>query len=629
MADYKTPGVYVEEISTLPPSAGQVPTAIPAFVGYTQKALKSGKDLTGIPVFISSLLDYKALFGEGYNPQKIEVELDKTSSIKNITFDRKFFMYDSMRMFFANGGGQCFVVSVGNYTQDIEFDKLSAGVDAVLKEDLPTILVSPDAVLLPKKDQCYALQQQMLMQCFKLQDRVALFDIYDGYIDRADEDVVMNFRNGIGVNHLKYGAAYYPWIQTTFAANFSYKNIVLKDADGKPIKLETLVEDPTVINNLNDVITDLKEIEKFIVNPFGDNISFSEKFLKIPDDIKGTKEEVVYAAGVLKDLIVNFLKLRNGLKITNASVRNEFSSKTSTSSVFANVVRSLFSLELAVDLGIMENSTEFAEYDLKAVKQAVGYEGLEETSVVAKARILLKTLFESLVEVLSALKKDAVSIERFYDKMVFDTNVLYQSVVNEVSKESSKLPPSGAIAGVYANVDASRGVWKAPANVSLSSCVRPWVKINNDQQEDLNVDLTGGKSVNVVRAFVGQGNLVWGARTLAGNDNEWRYISVRRFFNMVEKSLKLSTNWAVFEPNDEVTWIKVKAMISNFLTNLWRAGALVGGSAGDAFFVNIGLGTTMTQVDVLEGRMNVEIGMAVVRPAEFIVLKFSHKFDLS
>jgi phage tail sheath protein FI len=153
------------------------------------------------------------------------------------------------------------------------------------------------------------------------------------------------------------------------------------------------------------------------------------------------------------------------------------------------------------------------------------------------------------------------------------------------------------------------------------------VKLDNQQQEDLNVDVNAGKSINAIRPFTGKGTLVWGARTLAGNDNEWRYISVRRFFNMVEQSVKLSTGWAVFEPNDVNTWIRVKAMIENYLTNLWKAGALAGPTPDAAFFVNIGLGTTMSAVDILEGRMNIEIGMAAVRPAEFIILKFSHKLQ--
>ena len=159
--------------------------------------------------------------------------------------------------------------------------------------------------------------------------------------------------------------------------------------------------------------------------------------------------------------------------------------------------------------------------------------------------------------------------------------------------------------------------------------VKPTIKITSKDQQDLNVDTTTGKSINAIRTFTGKGLLVWGARTLAGNDNEWRYIPVRRFFNMVAESVKKSTCWAVFEPNDANTWIKVKSMIENYLVQKWREGALAGAKPDEAFFVKIGLGTTMTAQDILEGRMNVEIGMAVVRPAEFIILKFYHKMQQS
>ncbi|MDD4946103.1 MAG: phage tail sheath family protein [Gallionella sp.] len=191
------------------------------------------------------------------------------------------------------------------------------------------------------------------------------------------------------------------------------------------------------------------------------------------------------------------------------------------------------------------------------------------------------------------------------------------------------LPPSGAIAGVYAATDSTRGVWKAPANVSLSNVIEPLIRLDNAHQDELNVDATTGKSINAIRAFAGKGTLVWGARTLAGNDNEWRYVPVRRFFNMVEESVKKSTYWAVFEPNDANTWVKVRGMIENYLTQKWREGALAGATPKEAFFVRCGLGVTMNADDILNGRMNVEIGMAAVRPAEFIILKFSHKLQTS
>jgi uncharacterized protein len=186
------------------------------------------------------------------------------------------------------------------------------------------------------------------------------------------------------------------------------------------------------------------------------------------------------------------------------------------------------------------------------------------------------------------------------------------------------LTPCAAVAGVYAQVDATRGVWKAPANVALSSVKAAAVKVSNSEQEALNVDVPGGKSINAIREFPGRGILVWGARTLAGNDNEWRYVNVRRFFNMVEESIRKSTAWAVFEPNDLNTWTKVRAMIENYLFLKWKEGALAGAKPDQAFYVQAGLGQTMTALDISEGRMHIHIGLAVLRPAEFIMLRVTH-----
>jgi uncharacterized protein len=215
------------------------------------------------------------------------------------------------------------------------------------------------------------------------------------------------------------------------------------------------------------------------------------------------------------------------------------------------------------------------------------------------------------------------------DAIQATNNALYNKIKTEIDKQHVVLPPSSGVAGIYVRVDATRGVWKAPANVNVLSIVKPEINYNDLDQENLNVDVVAGKSINAIRSFVGRGTLVWGARTLAGNDNEWRYVNVRRFFNMVEESTKKTSAQFVFEPNDANTWVKVRAMIENYLTVLWRQGALAGAKPEHAFFVKVGLGQTMTADDILNGKMIVEIGMAVVRPAEFIILRFMHKMQES
>ena len=191
---------------------------------------------------------------------------------------------------------------------------------------------------------------------------------------------------------------------------------------------------------------------------------------------------------------------------------------------------------------------------------------------------------------------------------------------------SLPIPPSGAVAGIYAATDRSSGIWTAPANASLKGVVAPAVRLNSVQQGNLNVHYSG-KSINVLRSFRGNGTMIWGARTLAGNDNEWRYIPVRRLFIQVEETIKKAIEPYLFENNDRNTWVKIESLIYNYLTKLWRSAALKGDSPKEAFFISIGLGKTMTEQDVLEGRMIVEIGLAAVRPAEFIVLTITHLRD--
>ena len=413
-----------------------------------------------------------------------------------------------------------------------------------------------------------------------------------------------------------------------FSTDFGFEDVKILNTEGEEVNLEDLVSDPTPILNLKAAIEDLKSVEAFVNNPKGEEGDFSESFHKIPSDKKGTIDEATTYITFIKETIDKIIEFKSS-GLANNLIINELNVKTNASSPLSTLVKGLASIDSSLGSGIINLESDYSDYDLVNNADSSLYEGVDEETKIKSAISSAKGQFDALLSILSDIKTDSIAIKDSLDKIVYDSNDFYKNVVNEVQKSASLIPPSGAIAGVYSQVDSDRGVWKAPANVSLSSTSAPCLRLDNKQQEDLNVDVTAGKSVNAIRPFTGQGTLVWGARTLAGNDNEWRYVSVRRFFNMVEKSLKLSTNWAVFEPNDVNTWTRVQGMIENYLTNLWKQGALPWATADAAFFVNIGLGSTMSQVDILEGRMNIEIGMAVVRPAEFIVLKFSHKLQES
>lgn len=185
------------------------------------------------------------------------------------------------------------------------------------------------------------------------------------------------------------------------------------------------------------------------------------------------------------------------------------------------------------------------------------------------------------------------------------------------------VPPSGTVAGIYARIDERRGVWKAPAGTS--SGVQGVVGLG-ETYTDSRQDLLNPNAVNVLREFSGRGILVWGARTLS-SDPEWRYVSVRRLANMIERSVVQDTQWVVFEPNDEPLWTSVRASIESFLVGLWTDGGLAGSKPGAAFFVKVGLGETMTPSDVSDGRLIITIGFAPLKPAEFTVIHITHKLS--
>ncbi|MCG3469088.1 phage tail sheath subtilisin-like domain-containing protein [Xenorhabdus bovienii] len=181
------------------------------------------------------------------------------------------------------------------------------------------------------------------------------------------------------------------------------------------------------------------------------------------------------------------------------------------------------------------------------------------------------------------------------------------------------LPPSAAIAGIYCKTDSSRGVWKAPANVALTGIKSLTDNVDDKRQGDMN-----DKGVNVIRSFTDRGFMVWGARTcVEASNTNWRYISVRRLFNSVERDIRQALRAVLFEPNNQLTWVRAKAAVDHYLYSLWQKNALMGNSPEEAYFVQIGQGITMTDTDIKEGKMIMKVGLAAARPAEFIVLQFT------
>ncbi|WP_119790504.1 phage tail sheath C-terminal domain-containing protein [Flavobacterium anhuiense] len=695
---YKTPGVYVEEIVKFPPSVAQVETAIPCFIGYTEKATnKINGDLKLKPTRITSLLEYERFFGFAKPETTISVTINDVSTengdtrsivVDQPTAKQPFLMYYSLQLFFANGGGPCYIISVGRYGNDLDEEdspvttitnssKLTDGLAELEKVDEPTLILFPDATRVDAitPTDFYGLYNSALMQCQNLQDRFTLIDTL-GYDESSPTDPNIDALRGeisAEKDTIKYGAAYYPHLETILDYAFDSSKIILKHysytakAYDKIAESLVAIESPTLgidatVAKLVDVTTTPGDISGQISDLFlqmysNDATGFDLGGTFVSNPAK--KTAFLEKLNILLTSLESLSLLRNSLNdeanaaistisdedmvIANniTSALTTFNSNFITANKIDSVYKNLKTLKKKIQdenataklLKIV--STDTVSFD-KELKKLVEYAPLNSQTAITVSTNNFSNIKADLLALLNAIKsvsgKDvnngALNGRKLSTLESID-NATYNKILTEIYNLPITLPPSSAIAGVYARVDRDRGVWKAPANVSLNYVIKPTVKITNTIQDNLNVDTVAGKSINAIRTFTGKGTLVWGSRTLAGNDSEWRYVPVRRFFNMAEESIKKATEQFVFEPNDANTWIRVRAMIENFLILQWRAGALAGAKPEQAFYVRIGLGQTMSAMDILDGKMIIEIGMAVVRPAEFIILRFSHKMQES
>ncbi len=589
--NYKTPGVYVEEVSLLPPSVAQVETAIPAFIGYTEKAEdEDGNPLLKVPTRVKSLLEYEAYFGKSHL-QPLQVTLSDLPPFQPLSVDFNggevpYRMYQALQMYFANGGGPCYIISTGDFDATTptpsldaidDYTELKEGLDAARKIDEITLILFPEADRL-SINQYYDIYKDVLSQCADLQDRFGLFDVLPSDTDAS------GFRNNIGVNNLSYGAAYYPYLDTKIVHPHSDSTVTLSHGAADAFNGQTLAALGTVaeaLAHLDQVVAAKTVADQAVID-------------SAPLPKTGKLEQYRIALGAAQKAH------KNGADALALVTDGTFTS--------AELDAAKATLDDVIGRSI-SSSTNNADIDIAITDLAASCADSETAANNILAQV-------NTDQGIAAARNP--NIKTFY------TNSFLAEVDTALSEFTVVMPPSSAVVGIYARTDNTRGVWKAPANVSINLINGPTVKVDNTDNDSFNVHSTG-KSINVIRSFTGKGTLVWGARTLDGNSNEWRYVSVRRFFNMVEESVKKASEQFVFENNDANTWVKVKAMIENFLILQWRAGALMGGKPEEAFFVKVGLGETMIQDDVLNGRMIVEIGMAVVRPAEFIILRFSHK----
>ena len=534
----RMPGSFIEEGGRNPSAVLAVSTSVPAFVGYTAKADQGSRSLRNTPWRIASLADFEQHFGGSPLATAVRFSFAESASTEEGTLTLAsgsyrlqqthgfYLLHSAMRLYFLNGGGPCYVVSVGGFEGSqgskgesggvqVSAAALLAGLSALQGESEPAVVLIPEAVLLSKAE-CAGVQNELLVQCgnslqLQARNRFAILDVHDGHQARNDgtSDCIEEFRTVIGVgqagdgdgngngngnesgNALSYGAAYYPWLHT---------NVLAASAVG-----------------------------------------------------------------------------------------------------FRNLATDSLPALVAV---------------------------LQQELLMLKMTPLRRSRLQVQASLIAAALASNTKAQAALDKRWAAISPAFKAVQIEMVRQLNLLPPSAAIAAVFAATDVARGVWKAPANVALNAVLSPAVTLSDADQAPLNIDVLQGKSINAIRAFPGRGAMVWGSRTLDGNSNDWRYISVRRHAMMIEQSAQRVLAAFVFESNDAASWTAVRVSLEEFLYSQWRQGALAGAKPEDAFAVQVGLGISMTQADVEAGLMHVILLLAPARPAEFIEIRLTQQLRM-
>ncbi|MDB5710418.1 MAG: hypothetical protein JWL96_2488 [Sphingomonas bacterium] len=584
-----TPNVYITEIDAFGTSIVGVPTGVPVFIGYTQFAGDpvTGKSLYNQPVQISSMTEYATYFGgpatqaftvstmpppatPGGSGSGTPVAVQSPSFVANYTSaaasgapsgganptpvptgfmlaptttGTQFNLYWQMRLFFANGGGNCYIVSAGSYwtnefplvatdptvagwtgnaialgdTTNPAGGGLQVGLNAAGYAKGPTMTVIPEACQLGAGDY-QTIVVAMLAQAQALQDRVAILDL-PGCMTANTIDEMTACQNALWtaiapqIASASYGAAYGPALNTSIVSK-------------------------------NDILfTNLQSADNSLIN----NILTTQAYM------------LYYSAKLTKNPQLDSIQaaIAAAFPLTGANAGSNTSSYSGSAANYPAVVGG--------------NTAQW---------------------------------------------------QSSLDNLLLNALPVFSQIEQQIADTMNVAPPSGAIAGVWNKSDVQSGVWNAPANIALASVVSPLYDMSDGEQGGFNVP-TNGQAIDIIRAQPGRGNVVWGARTLDGNSQDYRYIQVRRTLIYVEQTIKLALQSYVFAANDAITWTNVTSSISAFLTGLWQQGGLMGAKSSDAFTVNCGLGSTMTAQDVLNGYMVVAVTLQMIHPAEFIELTFT------
>ena len=574
MAEYLSPGVYVEEFESGGKPMEAVGTSTAGFVGLAMRG-----PVEGVPQLITNFSDFKRTYG-GY--------------LSENEFGEYRFLAYAVEHFFVNGGSRCFVARVapndakcakGQVPMDAPVMDIAAKNPGVWGDDI-RVVITPAS--------------------------------------KAKTQILEILENGGEKKYrVKNGAGFNPGDVVVYTdKTTSVYNRVVKNQDNVITFAQEYPEDVVDRNLLSAKTISTCEFNVEVkyddIVELYENVSFNIEASNYLDK-KVAKSDLItahYVGEAGEEIVAPF----TGLIAEDADDMGLIAVSLSGGSngSVSNISAADF---IGVDNGAGKRTgiQAFVDNDVVSI---MAVPGVTDPNV----QLMLVAHCENLASRFAVLDmpRDAKKVQDVLaHRDIFDTNygALYHpwlEIFDPLDKKNIAIPPSGSIMGIYARSDNSRGVHKAPANEVVRACVGLDCQFNKGEQDILNP-----KGVNLIRVFPGQGIRVWGARTATSNPS-WKYVNVRRLFIFIEETIKANTSWAVFEPNDETLWVRVKRTISVFLNGLWRSGSLAGSSPEEAFFVNIGR-DTMSQDDIDNGRLICVIGVAPVKPAEFVIFRISQK----
>ena len=588
MAEYLSPGVYVEEFDSGSTPMEGVGTSTAGFVGLAQRGPTSG-----LPQLVTNFADFGRIYGGRLSANEFG--------------DYRFLAY-AVESFFVNGGARCYVMRVAPSDA-----KASTGSAASLAFTAKNPGIWGDDIVISFAPASKAKTQVL-----------EIIDDPDGKKYRVKSSV--GFNAGDIVAYDEDGTVTYNKVVKSQDNIITFENDYpdsIVDTNLLPSKVITTCEFSVVVKyddlvetyeNASFNIEASNYIEKvtaksdlIIATYNAGGAAAPAAGAKDDDDEEAAAPAPAAAAASgeiappMEILGVTSLNLKGG---SNGSV--------------ANISAADF---IGEDKGAGKRTgiQAFVDNDVVSLLAAPG---VTDPNV----QLTLVSQCENLGSRFAVMDvpQDAKKVEDVIaHRDIFDSEyaALYHPwiiVFDPLDKKNIAIPPSGAVLGIYARSDNTRGVHKAPANEVVRNCVGLDCQFNKGEQDILNP-----KGVNLIRSFPGQGIRVWGARTVSSN-TLWKYVNVRRLFIYIEESIRANTSWVVFEPNDTALWVRVQRTISVFLTGMWREGSLMGSSPEEAFFVNIGR-ETMSQDDIDNGRLICVIGVAPVKPAEFVIFRLTQK----